>query len=150
MAELDTEARDDYATVRSLHRSRGRAAPAIHDAAHVRNAIARFDQTDFESKSAGMRRRRESSPPQAPRHRSTGILSRQGGALLTHDDAFPAEGMELTHILVVADIGHLERSTWDVLGAEVFREYGGSSWCTSVWDLAASRDSGGPTRDKRP
>ena len=40
---------------------------------------------------------------------------------------FPEAGMELTRLLVVSDI---ERSrSWyrDVLGAEVVREYGGSS-----------------------
>jgi catechol 2,3-dioxygenase-like lactoylglutathione lyase family enzyme len=40
---------------------------------------------------------------------------------------FPTEGMALTHLLVV---GNLERSHAfyrDVLGAEVYREYGGTS-----------------------
>jgi catechol-2,3-dioxygenase len=36
--------------------------------------------------------------------------------------AFPAEGMELTHLLVVADPERSRAFYRDVLGAEVFRE----------------------------
>jgi catechol 2,3-dioxygenase-like lactoylglutathione lyase family enzyme len=62
---------------------------------------------------------------------------------------FPAPGTEITHILVVQDI---ERSTaWyrDVLGAELFREYGGSSAVFrfgAAWLLLVT--GGGPTEDK--
>ncbi len=62
---------------------------------------------------------------------------------------FPAPGMELTHILVVTD---LERSRdWyrDVLGAELYREYGGSSAVfnfNGTWLLVVT--GGGPTADK--
>jgi catechol 2,3-dioxygenase-like lactoylglutathione lyase family enzyme len=62
---------------------------------------------------------------------------------------FPAEGMELTHILVVADV---ERSrTWytNVLGAELYREYGGTSAVLQFagsWLLLVT--GGGPTDDK--
>ena len=62
---------------------------------------------------------------------------------------FPAPGMELTHILVVADV---ERSrTWyvDVLGAELYREYGGTSAVLTfagTWLLLVT--GGGPTEDK--
>ena len=62
---------------------------------------------------------------------------------------FPAPGMELTHILVVSD---LERSRdWyrDVLGAELEREYGGSSAVFrfgAAWLLIVT--GGGPTEDK--
>jgi catechol 2,3-dioxygenase-like lactoylglutathione lyase family enzyme len=67
------------------------------------------------------------------------------------DDAatFPAPGTEITHILVVRDI---ERSTaWyrDVLGAELFREYGGTSAVFrfgAAWLLLVT--GGGPTEDK--
>ena len=53
MAELSTKARD---TLRSsqfayVDREGGEHLP-IHDASHVRNALARFNQTDFESKAA--------------------------------------------------------------------------------------------------
>jgi hypothetical protein len=53
MSELDTEARDRLrdSSFAYIDREGERHLP-IHDAAHVRNAIARFDQTDFESKSA--------------------------------------------------------------------------------------------------
>ncbi|MBI4408462.1 MAG: VOC family protein [Gemmatimonadetes bacterium] len=62
---------------------------------------------------------------------------------------FPGEGVELTHLLVVRD---LERARWfyrDVLGATVFREYGGSSVVLNFqgsWILLVT--GGGPTADK--
>jgi len=62
---------------------------------------------------------------------------------------FPTPDMALTHILVVAD---LERSTaWyrDVLGAELYREYGGSSAVFTFngsWLLLVT--GGEPTPDK--
>ena len=63
--------------------------------------------------------------------------------------SFPAPGMELTHILVVSD---LERSRdWyrSVLGAELEREYGGTSAVFrfgAAWLLIVT--GGGPTDDK--
>lgn len=64
-------------------------------------------------------------------------------------NGFPAEGMELTHILVVSDI---EASmTWyeDVLGADFHRSYGGTS---AVFDFNGSWlllvTGGDPTEDK--
>ena len=62
---------------------------------------------------------------------------------------FPGPDMALTHILVVADI---DRSTaWyrDVLGADLFREYGGTSAVFSfngAWLLLVT--GGEPTPDK--
>ena len=62
---------------------------------------------------------------------------------------FPAEGTELTHLLVVRDA---ERSTAfyrDVLGAEVYRSYGGTSVVLrflGTWLLLVT--GGGPTEDK--
>ena len=62
---------------------------------------------------------------------------------------FPQPGMDLTHILVVADI---ERSVgWyrDVLGADLYREYGGTSAVFSFngsWLLLVT--GGEPTPDK--
>lgn len=38
--------------------------------------------------------------------------------------AFPADGMELTHILVVDDLERARRWYEDVLGASPHREYG--------------------------
>lgn len=62
---------------------------------------------------------------------------------------FPIEGMILTHILVV---GEMERSKIfyrDVLGATVFREYGGSSCVldfNGAWLLLVT--GGEPSEDK--
>ena len=63
--------------------------------------------------------------------------------------SFPAEGMELTHILVVAEIDRARDFYRDVLGAEVYREYGGSSCVLQAfgtWLLLVT--GGGPTADK--
>ncbi|MGH2882499.1 MAG: VOC family protein [Solirubrobacteraceae bacterium] len=40
---------------------------------------------------------------------------------------FPTEGMELTHILVVADLDRSRAWYEDILGASLYREYGGDS-----------------------
>ena len=62
---------------------------------------------------------------------------------------FPTDGVELSHLLVVSSI---EQSRWfyrDVLGAEVFREYGGTSCVLNFqgsWILLVT--GGGPTKDK--
>ena len=40
---------------------------------------------------------------------------------------FPSEIMELTHLLVVADLARARTFYQEVLGAEVYREYGGTS-----------------------
>ena len=40
---------------------------------------------------------------------------------------FPAEGMELTHILVVADVDRSRAWYENILGASLYREYGGDS-----------------------
>jgi catechol 2,3-dioxygenase-like lactoylglutathione lyase family enzyme len=64
-------------------------------------------------------------------------------------EAFPTDGMELTHILVVADIGRARSFYRDILGAEVYREYGGTSCVLrafGVWLLLVT--GGGPTADK--
>ena len=60
MGELSTKARDrlrksDFAYV---DRDGGEHLP-IHDASHVRNAMGRFSQTDFESKAAKERARKK-------------------------------------------------------------------------------------------
>jgi catechol 2,3-dioxygenase-like lactoylglutathione lyase family enzyme len=62
---------------------------------------------------------------------------------------FPSEGMELTHILVVGDAGRARDFYRDVLGAELYREYGGTSVVLRVfgtWLLLVT--GGGPTADK--
>jgi catechol 2,3-dioxygenase-like lactoylglutathione lyase family enzyme len=62
---------------------------------------------------------------------------------------FPADGMELTHILVVEDATRARDFYRDVLGAELYREYGGTSVVLRLfgtWLLLVT--GGGPTPDK--
>ena len=63
--------------------------------------------------------------------------------------SFPTEGMELTHIMVVNDIQRAKSFYCDVLGAQLHREYGGSSIVLNfqgTWLLVVT--SGEPTKDK--
>ena len=65
------------------------------------------------------------------------------------DRDFPIESMELTHILVVRDLPTAIAFYRDVLGAELVREYGGTSAVFSfrgAWLLVVT--GGGPTEDK--
>jgi catechol 2,3-dioxygenase-like lactoylglutathione lyase family enzyme len=62
---------------------------------------------------------------------------------------FPDDGMELTHILVTGDMERARRFYLDVLGAELYREYGGTSLVLRFlgnWLLVVT--GGGPTEDK--
>jgi catechol 2,3-dioxygenase-like lactoylglutathione lyase family enzyme len=62
---------------------------------------------------------------------------------------FPAEGMELTHLLVVSDLAASVAFYRDVVGAEVVREYGGTSCVLrflGTWLLLVT--GGDPTADK--
>jgi catechol 2,3-dioxygenase-like lactoylglutathione lyase family enzyme len=62
---------------------------------------------------------------------------------------FPTEGMELTHLLVVEDVERSRAFYRDVLGAEVYREYGGTSVVLRLlgtWLLLVT--GGEPTQDK--
>jgi catechol 2,3-dioxygenase-like lactoylglutathione lyase family enzyme len=62
---------------------------------------------------------------------------------------FPEEGMELTHILVTGDMDRARAFYLDVLGAELYREYGGTSLVLRFlgnWLLVVT--GGGPTEDK--
>ena len=64
-------------------------------------------------------------------------------------DDFPLEGTELTHILVVRDIDPALAFYRDVLGAELYRAYGGTSAVfrfQGAWLLLVT--PGGPTPDK--
>ena len=64
-------------------------------------------------------------------------------------EIFPDEHMELTHILVVGDLGVAIEFYRDVLGATLVREYGGTSAVFSfqrAWLLLVT--GGGPTPDK--
>ena len=61
---------------------------------------------------------------------------------------FPRAGVELTHILVVADLARARAFYRDVLGASVYREYGGTSCVLrfqGAWLLLVT--GGGPTPD---
>lgn len=62
---------------------------------------------------------------------------------------FPAESMDLTHLLVVSDADRARDFYRDVLGAELYREYGGTSVVLRFlgsWLLLVT--GGGPTPDK--
>ena len=62
---------------------------------------------------------------------------------------FPTADMELTHLLVVRDIARARSFYTDVLGAELYREYGGTSAVfrfLGTWLLLVT--GGGPTADK--
>lgn len=68
---------------------------------------------------------------------------------MSPDTAFPAEGMALTTILVVDDVERSRDWYRDVLGASVYREYGGTSAVLQflgAWVLLVT--GGGPTEDK--
>jgi catechol 2,3-dioxygenase-like lactoylglutathione lyase family enzyme len=62
---------------------------------------------------------------------------------------FPTEGVVLTHLLVISDLERSRHFYRDVLGATVYREYGGASCVLQFqgsWLLLVT--GGGPTRDK--
>ena len=62
---------------------------------------------------------------------------------------FPTEGMEITTLRVVSDANRSRDWYRDVLGAELVREYGGSSMVMKFlghWLLLVT--GGGPTKDK--
>jgi catechol 2,3-dioxygenase-like lactoylglutathione lyase family enzyme len=62
---------------------------------------------------------------------------------------FPMEGVALTHLLVISDLDRARNFYRDVLGATVYREYGGTSCVLSFqgsWLLLVT--GGAPTKDK--
>ena len=62
---------------------------------------------------------------------------------------FPSASVEMTHILVVSDVERSKTFYRDVLGAGVYREYGGNSVVLNfqgTWLLVVT--GGEPTRDK--
>lgn len=64
-------------------------------------------------------------------------------------DLFPVPGVELTHLIVVADMPAARHFYAEVLGATVHREYGGTSCVLQfqgAWLLLVT--GGGPTPDK--
>jgi catechol 2,3-dioxygenase-like lactoylglutathione lyase family enzyme len=65
------------------------------------------------------------------------------------NNPFPDQGMAITHILVVSDIEKSKKFYKDVLGADVYREYGGTSCVFSFLDSWLLIVTGGdPTKDK--
>jgi catechol 2,3-dioxygenase-like lactoylglutathione lyase family enzyme len=63
--------------------------------------------------------------------------------------SFPTEEMELTRLLVVSDMERSRRWYTEVLGASLYREYGGTSCVLQLlgqWVLLVT--GGGPTADK--
>ncbi|MFL5709077.1 MAG: VOC family protein [Chloroflexota bacterium] len=63
---------------------------------------------------------------------------------------FPTDTMELTHILVVADIDRARTFYRDVLGAEVYREYGGTSCVLRAFGAWLLLVTGGPPTGDKP
>ena len=65
------------------------------------------------------------------------------------NDEFPVDGVELTQLLVVSDLDRSVSFYRDVLGAQLYREYGGTS---AVFEFQGSWllivTGGGPTEDK--
>ena len=60
MADLDTKARDKLRSSQFVYvDSKGGEHLPINDESHVRNAIARFNQTEFESQAAKERARKK-------------------------------------------------------------------------------------------
>lgn len=67
----------------------------------------------------------------------------------TGDTPFPGEGMEVTHLLVVSDLDRSRAFYSEVVGAELYREYGGTSAVfrlLGTWLLLVT--GGEPTEDK--
>jgi catechol 2,3-dioxygenase-like lactoylglutathione lyase family enzyme len=65
------------------------------------------------------------------------------------ENKFPTEGVALTFLLVVSDMDRSRHFYRDVLGATVYREYGGTSCVLNFqgnWLLLVT--GGGPTKDK--
>lgn len=62
---------------------------------------------------------------------------------------FPTDGVELTQLLVVSNLERAKHFYRDVLGASLYREYGGTSCVLNFqgsWLLLVT--GGGPTEDK--
>jgi catechol 2,3-dioxygenase-like lactoylglutathione lyase family enzyme len=65
------------------------------------------------------------------------------------ENEFPTEGVAITLLMVVSDMDRSRHFYRDVLGATVYREYGGTSCVLSfqgAWLLLVT--GGGPTKDK--
>jgi catechol 2,3-dioxygenase-like lactoylglutathione lyase family enzyme len=63
---------------------------------------------------------------------------------------FPVEGVELTHLLVVSDVDRSLPFYTDVLGAELYREYGGTSAVVRFQGAWLLLVTGGPPTEGKP
>jgi catechol 2,3-dioxygenase-like lactoylglutathione lyase family enzyme len=63
---------------------------------------------------------------------------------------FPTEGVELTHILVVANLDRARSFYRDVLGATLYREYGGTSSVLQFQGSWLLLVTGGESTDDKP
>ena len=63
-------------------------------------------------------------------------------------EGFPLEGMELTHILVSADTARARDFYTQVLGAELYGEYGSSIVLRFLGNWLLLVEGGEPTKDK--
>ena len=64
--------------------------------------------------------------------------------------AFPAPDTEITHILIVDDVGRSRAWYLDVLGASLYREYGGTSVVLRFAGAWLLLTTGGPPTDDKP
>jgi catechol 2,3-dioxygenase-like lactoylglutathione lyase family enzyme len=63
---------------------------------------------------------------------------------------FPSDTMELTHILVVADLDRARTFYRDVVRAEIYREYGGTSCVLRAFGAWLLLVTGGPPTPDKP
>ena len=64
--------------------------------------------------------------------------------------SFPAADTAITHILIASDIGRSKAWYLDVLGATLYREYGGTSVVLSFAGAWLLLTTGGPPTDDKP
>lgn len=64
--------------------------------------------------------------------------------------SFPPDGSALTHILVVSDLARARTFYRDVLGASVYREYGGTSCVLQFQEAWLLLVTGGPPTADKP
>jgi catechol 2,3-dioxygenase-like lactoylglutathione lyase family enzyme len=64
--------------------------------------------------------------------------------------SFPSDGVELTHLLVVADLDASRSFYADVVGAKVVREYGGTSCVLQIQGAWLLLVTGGPPTPDKP
>ena len=65
-------------------------------------------------------------------------------------DDFPSDDVQLTHLLVVADVERARDFYRDVLGASVYREYGGTSVVLDFQGNWLLLVTGGPPTEGKP